>query len=73
MVWSRPCRPYRPCALHQLRIHRPSRYRSARSIEAGIMDQPSEEPARLVPAEDVERRYAIEQTRMTLEAGWPKA
>jgi hypothetical protein len=34
------------------------------------MDQPSEEPARLVPAEDVERRYAIEQTRMTLEAGW---
>jgi hypothetical protein len=34
------------------------------------MMQPPEEQARFVLAEDFERRYAIEQTRMSLEAGW---
>jgi hypothetical protein len=34
------------------------------------MGQPTEEPPRIVGAEDLERRYALEQRRMSLEAGW---
>ena len=35
------------------------------------MAEPPEERSRVVPPEeDFARRYALEQTRMTLEAGW---
>jgi hypothetical protein len=33
------------------------------------MGEPAEEQAKTVPTEDFSRRYAIEQTRMSLEAG----
>jgi hypothetical protein len=35
------------------------------------MAEPPEEQSRIVPTEeDFARRYALDQTRMTLEAGW---
>ena len=33
------------------------------------MAEPSEQPP-IVPAEDVSRRYALEERRMSLDAGW---
>ena len=34
------------------------------------MGEPAEEQAKTVPTEDIARRYAIEQSRMSLDAGW---
>ena len=55
--------------MQQLWIYRAARHKCARCAETVIMGEPAEEQAKTVPTEDFSRRYAIEQTRMSLEAG----
>jgi hypothetical protein len=55
--------------MQQLWTYRAARHRCARSVETVIMGEPAEEQAKTVPTEDFSGRYAIEQTRMSLEPG----